>query len=145
LLDVAPTLLEAAGGHPPASFEGELLPHDDASAAAQIAPDRTIFAEDGTELAVIRGGEYAAMPRRASGAERAPDGHTATLWPGGDRSAERLPKLDRGQAARERLARLRPLLAGFDPPDELIPPASAAEPEPVPEPEPESEPEPALP
>jgi hypothetical protein len=61
LIDVAPTLVEAAGLHAPASFEGVPLPHSDAGAADR--PPRLLFAEHPSAIAVIRGHELGVLPR----------------------------------------------------------------------------------
>lgn len=57
LIDVAPTLVSAAGLRAPASFEGVPLPHSDSN--GDPGTSRTLYAERPGEVAVIRGGEFA--------------------------------------------------------------------------------------
>jgi arylsulfatase A-like enzyme len=61
LIDVAPTLVEAAGLRAPASFEGIPLPHSDGDAPADDR--RLLFAEHPDAIAVVRGDELAILPR----------------------------------------------------------------------------------
>lgn len=60
LIDVAPTLVEAAGLRAPASFEGIPLPHSDAGAADRSP--RVLFAEHPGAIAVVRGNELGVFP-----------------------------------------------------------------------------------
>jgi len=59
-IDVAPTLLQAAGLRAPASFEGMPLPHSDGVGGAA---ERVLFAEHPTAVAVIQGSALAVLPR----------------------------------------------------------------------------------
>lgn len=61
LIDVGPTLVEAAGLRVPESFEGHALPHSDPGPGA--APSRTLYAVAPHAVAVIRSGELAIFPR----------------------------------------------------------------------------------
>ncbi|MAJ59730.1 MAG: hypothetical protein CBC48_06915 [bacterium TMED88] len=59
-LDLAPTLLHAAGHPHPPGYRGTPLPQDPRSERAQ--PDRTLFAESPEAIAVIRGRDLAVFP-----------------------------------------------------------------------------------
>lgn len=61
LIDVAPTLIEAAGLRAPSSFEGAPLPHSDPGAPPEA--DRTLYAIEPNSVAVIRGRALAIFPR----------------------------------------------------------------------------------
>ena len=115
IVDVAPTLLRAAGIAPPESFAGEALPYGDPAPGRPGEPERSLFAENADEVAMIRGGEYCALGRGAGdGATGALSARrSARLWPPGDRSRERLPEYDGAATSRERLSRLEPELAAW--------------------------------
>ena len=110
-LDVAPTLLDAAGVARPAAFEGSPLPLADPVDAAE--PTRAVFAEHPRETAVIVGAEYAAVPREAPADSTGSSARTAALWTHDGRFSEQLPAADSPAVAAERLARLRPTLDYF--------------------------------
>jgi hypothetical protein len=79
LLDVAPTLLESAGFPAPASFEGSVLPHSDP--AVPELDTRVVFAETADAVAVIRGREFALLPRAlAAVSERSANAPPEELW-----------------------------------------------------------------
>jgi arylsulfatase A-like enzyme len=121
LVDVAPTLLAAAGLPPPEGGEGRVLPGALADAAAADAAGgapRALFAEHGRQVAVVRGDRYLARDREP-GHALAPDGRPwgrkAPALP--ERSAA-LPADPRatlppyGDSAADRAA-LEPLLEAF--------------------------------
>lgn len=71
LLDVAPTLLESAGLPIPASFEGSVLPHSDPTDADP--EPRLLFAESASAVAVVRGRDFALLPRSVVPTASRPD------------------------------------------------------------------------
>lgn len=62
LVDVGPTLLEAAGVRAPVSFVGVPLPHSE-SAESRAGSARRLFAEQPEAVAVIQGDALAVFPR----------------------------------------------------------------------------------
>lgn len=125
LIDVAPTLLDAAGLRWPPSFQGLGLPGS--RGAANDVTDRAIFAEHPREIAVIAGGEYARAkrPPRATttpgdGGDESPPAPawaeadlTANLRPDRERGDERLPAYDPPGSSTERASRLGRLISDF--------------------------------
>jgi len=90
LVDVAPTLLAAAGLPAPERADGRELPASLPGAAAEAADGpRALFAEHGRQIAVVRGDRYLARdrdPGRAVGPDGRPWGRKAPALP--ERSAE---------------------------------------------------------
>jgi len=113
-IDVAPTLLRAAGIDRPAGFEGDPLVAGDESGRAEPS-DRAIFAEHRLRAAVIAGDRYYARDRRALD-EPLPDRITGgSLAPLAPRSAQLDPDGEQSpyQAERPTAAPLEPILQRF--------------------------------
>ena len=103
LVDVAPTLLDAAGVDlsKTGDLEGLALPYADLPAR----PLRTLWAEDRDSTLLIHGVEFA---RFASDPEVMRDGVAGSgrLWPADDPASEKTPTLDTRPTGRDRHRRL---------------------------------------
>jgi len=71
VIDVAPTLLAAAGLSVPAEWQGRPLPLDGGAVAAEDDEERSVFAEHGRRAAVVKGDRYYARDHVALEEEKA--------------------------------------------------------------------------
>jgi len=78
-LDLAPTLLQAAGLPNPPSYRGKALPEDPRAEPAQR--DRTLFAETPEAIAVIQGRDLAVFPVQGPASPRSPKTHDEARRP----------------------------------------------------------------
>ena len=78
-LDLAPTLLQAAGLPSPPSYRGKALPEDPRAEPAQR--DRTLFAETPEAIAVIQGRDLAVFPLHGPASPNGPKGFDETRHP----------------------------------------------------------------
>lgn len=108
LVDVAPTLLRAAGLDSPGEFQGRVLPllPDDAS----VDPGRPIFAEHGRRVAVVVGDAYYSRYRTPRRAEERQQPGAAPLLPF---AASRLGASAPGSYDATLAEGLEPILADF--------------------------------